>query len=311
MAYRSFNPDSLSAGHVPACEPDATASYYDGAYRVVRDGVPCRVFHKRTREQAAKIAAIELACAAGVELDLEDQPAFSFVPAEREGVYRSKGAAPVPKAPPASEPFYRGRKRYIVGAVPTSLARDKLNHSMRHWAVGEPMGGFEAWAKRAAEWWEGVEASRGVQSEAEPVGSKLETEESAPPIPLAEPVEATDAASNTNPVPDVVRDWNPLQIAPDTWVLADGNTWLGVDGEFLFYDSYEEADRAALGEVLAALADPVGVPSNGETLPAAPRPARNLVSVRQRFHTRPVLPRGLPAFLAVSARDGPRGRVYA
>lgn len=154
MAYR----DTLIASKRRTIEPQAAPKgYYEGAHRVVRDGVPCRVFYAPSKAQKERLAAIRLACEAQVSVELDDCPQFAFEPLEgAERVYKAKGARPVPARPTsgAGADYYSGHRRYIIGGVPCRLAFDKGNQSYRHWANGEPMGGFDKWNERAHEWWE-------------------------------------------------------------------------------------------------------------------------------------------------------------
>lgn len=117
--------------------------YYAGGFRVMVDGVPQKVFIKRSRELAEQIAMIEIAREAGSELELDDAPAFKFAPAEHdpERIAKRRGAAPVPSPSPMMKRYYEGGVRKIVAGIPVRLARHSPNHSLAHWAGAAPMDG--------------------------------------------------------------------------------------------------------------------------------------------------------------------------
>ena len=257
--------------------------YYESGYRIMRDGVPCRVFHKRCKEVAAQIAAIEIARDSGAELALDDAPSFYFKPVEGKQ-YKAKGAKPVPPRPKsgAGKEYYATGKRYIVGGIPCRLAFDKGNHCLRHWADGERSPKQLAdWKERADDWFEAWEAGEQVegyiragdlaeqqeripepepQEQPEPVQEPLDLDAAEPPVeaPVEAPVEVerrvegeepveAEPAQIANPRPpeeQQERIWKPLRVGPSDWVLCDGRTWLGHAGEFLWFDSREEALEA-------------------------------------------------------------------
>lgn len=115
--------------------------YYDGAHRVTRDGVPCRVFHKRSRELARQIAMIEIARDTGCEIHLEDAHKFNFAPVERTPEQIAGHRAPrVTPKPPKGCDYYKGGVRKVVQGVPCRFAMMPPNYTQSHWAdINAPM----------------------------------------------------------------------------------------------------------------------------------------------------------------------------
>ena len=250
--------------------------YYDGAHRVTRDGVPCRVFIKRDKELSAQIKAIEIARDAGAEIALDDAPTFAFMPApsDESGPYVAKGAKPVPAKPTAGEgkAYYATGKRYIIGGIPCRVAFAKLNHSFAHWADGSREGKFLAdWIERADEWFEQWEAGDAVEgyiragdlAALAPVRSvevreAVEASPEAPESPLdsagtPDPIEASETSPEApdSPQEDIApkalasMPWEAVFIGDGNWIIRSGRAWLGHDGEFVFCDTREEAERIA------------------------------------------------------------------
>jgi hypothetical protein len=99
------------------------SNYYDGGRRVVRDGVPCKVFSRPasavTRDVRAKIAHVLAGTMDWSPVD--GLPGFSFTPPEKVG-----GEIATPKAlairAKARDSYYAGGCRVVIDGVPVRLA---------------------------------------------------------------------------------------------------------------------------------------------------------------------------------------------
>lgn len=133
--------------------------YYDDAFRVTRDSVPCRVFHKGA--PAGHRELIKAAAKCGVEIEaLEGAPRFTFTPSADALARGVSYRASAPTIPKDKTGYYDGYVRVLVHGVPCRLARDSKNYSKAHWSKPEPVTyGYSyrrpedslTWSKRAEE----------------------------------------------------------------------------------------------------------------------------------------------------------------
>ena len=127
-------------------------SYYDRAYRVMRDGAPMRVFHKGRTDHRAMIA---IAAETGTALELDDCPQFRFSPAgdalAKAGAYRSSYRPPITTGTALAD-YYKGKRRTrrLVGGVPIMLPGPVGNGShLAGWAsLSAPMENWEGRAEQ-------------------------------------------------------------------------------------------------------------------------------------------------------------------
>jgi hypothetical protein len=107
--------------------------YYQGAYRVIRDGVPCRVFIKGPAKGKKEI---ELAAGWGVELRFDDIPGFTFDPVQDRHQQLQRGtryraSSQIPKPGPMAKEYYKGGVRLVIGGVPCKVFR--VGQDRRHY----------------------------------------------------------------------------------------------------------------------------------------------------------------------------------
>lgn len=112
----------------PVAAPvETVAGYYDGGRRVLRGGVPCKVFSRPASPELLALRARVALVLAG-ELQWEPDPAFpgfTFEPATGDEAKPSprKSAALAPKLGAAARSYYASGHRIVIGGVPCRIAR--------------------------------------------------------------------------------------------------------------------------------------------------------------------------------------------
>lgn len=124
-------PQTVEQPIASPCVPADVSAYYAGGRRVMRDGVPCKVFSRpRSAETTALIDRLAMVCAGKVEWEGDPNfPGFSFKPAvDRKGAGKRSAASAV-KVSPAVKSYYEGGHRFIIDGVPVRLASKPTRNS--------------------------------------------------------------------------------------------------------------------------------------------------------------------------------------
>jgi antirestriction protein ArdC len=112
----------------PVAAPvEPVAGYYDGGRRVLRGGVPCKVYSRAASAELLAFRARVALVLAG-ELEWEPDPAFpgfTFEPATGDEAKLSprKSVALAPKLGAAARSYYASGHRIVIGGVPCRIAR--------------------------------------------------------------------------------------------------------------------------------------------------------------------------------------------